>query len=292
MILITAPAGNIGSQVLAALAASNEAIRVVARHPSRLPAEVRSRVEVVEGSHGDPETVTRALDGVRRVFWLVPGDMTAADAMAAYVDFTRPAAEALKTGTVTHVVAVSALGRGWPRDAGHVTATLEADDLIAETGVAFRALACASLMENQLRQLAQIRDHGVLSWPADGDRPFPHVATRDVAALAARLLLDPAWDGAEEIPMTGPQDVSFNAIAAIMTEVLGRPVRFEEMRTEDLRAMLAARGASAGMAQAMVDMLTAKNEGLDHMGPRSTPADTPTDIHQWCTDVLKPAIAG
>ncbi|MBP2326895.1 hypothetical protein JOF56_007280 [Kibdelosporangium banguiense] len=47
---------------------------------------------------------------------------------------------------VVHVVGVSALGRGTPVGdrAGLVTASLAMDDLIASTGVAYRALACLS----------------------------------------------------------------------------------------------------------------------------------------------------
>ncbi len=40
------------------------------------------------------------------------------------------------------------------------------------------------------------------------------------------------------------------------------------------------RGATDGVAQAMVDMLTAKNEGMDHVLPRTTTLLTPTTFRQ------------
>jgi uncharacterized protein YbjT (DUF2867 family) len=290
MIVVTAPTGNIGSQVLAPLLASGEPIRVIARDPSKLPPETRKRVEVIAGSHSEHDVVLRAFDGADRVFWLVPSDPRAASAEASYVDFARAGAAAMQSCGVKQVVGISALGRAWPKPAGHVTATLHMDDLIGGTGVAYRALACSSLMENLLRQIAPIREQGRFFWPVPGDFKTPFCATRDVAALSAQLLLDRSWSGVAAIPMMGPEDISSNEMARIMSEVLGQPVRFEEMAMEDMRQMMLGRGASAGMAQAMVDMLTAKNEGMDHMVARRLPSDAPTGFRAWCEAVLKPAV--
>jgi uncharacterized protein YbjT (DUF2867 family) len=290
MIVVTAPTGNIASQVLAHLLDRGEPIRVIARDPSKLSPETRERVVVIEGSHSERDVVMRAFDGADRVFWLVPSDPRAASAEASYVDFARPGAAAMKSCGVKQVVGISALGRGWPKEAGHVTATLKMDDLIAGTGVAYRALACSSLMENLLRQVVPIREQGVFFGPIPGDFKTPFCATRDVAALSAQLLLDRAWSGVDAIPMMGPEDISSNEMARIISEVLGKPIRFQEMAMEDMRKMMLGRGASIGMAQAMVDMLTAKNEGMDHMVARRLPSDAPTGFRQWCEAVLKPAV--
>jgi uncharacterized protein YbjT (DUF2867 family) len=72
MIVITAPAGLIGHQVLANVLGSGQPARVIVRDPSRLPAQARERVEVVRGSHGDFGVVDRAFAGADAVFWLVP----------------------------------------------------------------------------------------------------------------------------------------------------------------------------------------------------------------------------
>jgi uncharacterized protein YbjT (DUF2867 family) len=291
MIVVTAPTGNIGSQVLAHLIDSGEPLRVIARDPSKLPPETRRRVEVIEGSHSQHDVVLRACEGADRVFWLVAGDPRAASAEAAYVDFARPGCAAMKACGVKQVVGISALGRGWPKAAGHVTATLKMDDLVAGTGVAYRALACSSLMENLLRQVVPIRDQGVFFCSSPAEFKLPFCATRDAAALSARLLLDRSWSGVEAIPMMGPEDLSGNDMARIMTEVLGEPVRCQEIGTEDLRKTMLGRGASAGMAQAMVEMFVAKNEGMDHLTARPAPNPAPTDFRQWCETVLKPAVA-
>jgi hypothetical protein len=48
------------------------------------------------------------------------------------------------------------------------------------------------------------------------------------------------------------------------------------------------------MAQGMLDMMIAKDNGLD-LGVARTPQhaiDTPTTFRQWCEDTLKPAVQG
>ena len=131
MIVVTTPTGTIGHQVLENIIDSREPIRVIARDPSRLPSQTRERVEVVQGSHGDIDVVNKAFAGADSVFWLVPPDFQAASVEARYVDFTRPARDAFKNQGVKRVVGVSALGRGWPKNAGLVSASLAMDDLIA-----------------------------------------------------------------------------------------------------------------------------------------------------------------
>ena len=76
MIVITTPTGLIGAQVLSNVLGSGEPVRVIARDPSRLPAQARERVEVVPGSHGDIGVVDRAFAGADAVFWLVPRTRT------------------------------------------------------------------------------------------------------------------------------------------------------------------------------------------------------------------------
>ena len=206
MIVITTPTGTIGHQVLENLLASGEHLRLVVRDPADVPADTRQLVEVVAGSHGDPAVVDQAFDGADAVFWLIPPDPRAESVEAAYVGFARPAAAAFRKHGVKRVVGVSALGRGtpWAPRAGYVTASLAMDDLIASTGVAYRALINPSFMDNIAAQAPAIKNQGMFFSPVDGDRKLPTVATRDIAAAAARLLLDDSWHGVGEVPLLGP----------------------------------------------------------------------------------------
>jgi uncharacterized protein YbjT (DUF2867 family) len=292
MIVITAPTGGIGHQVVENILESGEPVRVIARDPSRLSPEVRERVEVVQGSHGDAEVVGKAFAGADAVFWLVPPNPHAMSIEAAYLDFSRPACDAFISQGISRVVGVSALGRGTAvaGNAGHVTASLAMDDLIAGTGVSYRALTMPSFMDNLLNQVGAIKSQGMFFSPVSADRKCPTCATRDIAAVAARLLIDDSWSGQGSVPVLGPEDLSNNDMARIMTEVLGMPVRFQQIPVEAFSARLSGFGMSEAMAQGMADMMAAKDQGLDNGEPRTPEATTPTTFRQWCEEVLKPAV--
>jgi uncharacterized protein YbjT (DUF2867 family) len=290
MIVITTPTGSIGQQVLEKLMDSGNTIRVITRDPSRLSAHVRERVEVVQGSHSDSRVVDRAFEGADSVFWVVPPDFQANNFETRYVDFVKPACEAFKSRGVKRVVAVSALGRGWPKPAGLVSASVAMDDLITSTGMGYRALTMPSFMDNFLRQVEPIKNQGMFFSPISGDLKAPTCATRDIAAVAAKLLLDSSWSGSGNVPVLGPEDLSHNEMAQIISDVLGRPVRFQQIPFEVFKARLIESGASESMAKGMVEMMVAKNEGLDNMEPRTAESTTPTSFRQWCEEVLKPAV--
>ncbi|WP_067534976.1 NAD(P)H-binding protein [Nocardia crassostreae] len=295
MIVLTAPTGHIGSQLLDILLETptrSEELRVIVRDPAKLPEEIRSRVDIVTGSHGDPDVVDRAFTGADAVFWLVPPDLQAPNLDTAFSGFTRAAAKALTTHAVEHVVNVSALGRGTPvaGRAGHVTASLAMDDLLASTGVAYRALTNPSFMDNLLWQAIPIRDHGVFTGTAPADHAAPLVATRDIAAAAARLLLDRTWSGTAEVPVLGPQDLTPNDMAHTMSQVLNRPIHYRQQSLADFRAGLTARGVSDAVATAYVDMMTAKNNGLDNAIPRTPATTSLTTFREWCEQTLAPAV--
>lgn len=292
MIVLTAPTGLIGHQVLMNVLDKGEPIRVIVRNPSKLPADVLKRVDVVQGSHSDPAVVKKAFSDADAVFWLVPPDPKAMSAETAYVDFSRPACDAFRSEGVKYVVGVSSLGRGKAQSkrAGYITASLAMDDLIASTGVNYRALANSSFMDNFLRQAATIKGQGQFFSPTPGDLKVATCATRDIAAIAAKLLIDRSWSGNGEVPVLGPEDLSFNEMAQIMSEVLGKPVRFEEMSIEALKTGLLGRGRSEAMTQAMVDMMAAVNEGIYSNEVRTLESSTPTSFRQWCEEVLKPAV--
>jgi uncharacterized protein YbjT (DUF2867 family) len=291
MIVVTAPTGNIGHRVLKSILEGDEPVRVIVRDPSTLPANVRARVDVVQGSHGDIDVVNRAFAGVDTVFWLTPPDPKAKSVEAAYVDFTRPACDAIKSQGVKRVVDITPLGRGQAiaDHAGFVTASLAMDDLIVSTGVAFRPLTMPSFMDNLLMQLGPIKTKGVFFSPINGELKLPACATSDIAAVAAKLLIDPTWTGQQHVAVLGPEDVSFNDMARIMSDVLEKPVRFEQISFEAYKAQFISHGMSDAMAQGMTDMARAKNEGLDNAEPRTPESTTPTSFRKWCEDELKPA---
>ncbi|MCW6512014.1 NmrA family NAD(P)-binding protein [Lichenifustis flavocetrariae] len=204
-------------------------MRVIVRDAGKLPQAIRARAEIVEGSHGDAMVVDRAFKNAEAVFWVAPPTLSETQDDT-YINFTRPAAEAIRRMSIPRVVVVTALGRGteWEDRAGLVTASIRMVDLIRDTGAAVRGLAMPGFMENALQQVDAIKQ-GQMFGPLDPDRKLPHTATRDMGSASARLLQGRSWTGQEDVPLVGPQDLSFNDIAAILSDVLSREVRYHQV---------------------------------------------------------------
>ncbi|OQR65620.1 NmrA family transcriptional regulator [Streptomyces maremycinicus] len=296
MIVITTPTGQIGREVLArVLDADGGAtpVRVIVRDPARLSPEVRGRVEAVQGSHADPAVLKEACEGADRIFWLVPPTPGAASVEGHFRTFTEPLCELVGGRGVERVVSVSTLGRGVAEHAGPISASLAMDEAIAATGVHYRALCPPSLMENLLRQTASIRAEGVWSEALERDRVVRTCAVRDVAAEAARLLLDGSWTGYEDVPLVGPDTLTPEDMAGVVSEVLERPVRLRQITVDELRTRLTGFGASEAWARGVADMVHAQNtQGFYGVTRPSTPDTAPTSFRRWCEEVLKPAVHG
>ncbi|MEK6347357.1 MAG: NAD(P)H-binding protein [Burkholderia sp.] len=290
MIVVTTPTGNIGRHVVAHLLDANAPLRLIVRDAGKLPPAVRERVDIVEGSHGDAAVVDRAFRGADAVFWLCPPTPSDTPA-AATVEFARPAADAMRRHGVPHMVAVTTLGRGtpWQDRAGNVTGSIRMVDQMRETGAAVRGLALPAFMDNALLQIAAIR-HGKMVGPIDPHKKLPHTATRDAGLAAARLLLDRAWSGQQDIAVLGPEDLSYGELAAIVSDAIGRPVRYEHQSYEAYKQAAIDRGWTDAFAQGFIDMLRAKEEGMGNAAPRATAIIGETRFRQWAEDVLKPAL--
>jgi len=220
MLVITTPTGQIGRQVVDGLLDGEEPVRVIVRDSSRLPARVRERVEVVQGSHRDLDVVMEAFAGADAVFWVVPPDPHTESVEGHYVDYTRAACQAIGARGVKRVVAVSTMGSGIEKNAGHLSASVAKDRIIEETGVSYRALQPPAFMENLLWQVEAIRDQGTFFWPQPADRVLASVATRDIAAKAAELLLDDSWGGQSGVPVVSPDALTPDGMAQVVSEVL------------------------------------------------------------------------
>lgn len=292
MIVVTTPTGNIGRHVVRQLLDAGEALCLIVRDASRLPPDVHDRVEVVEGSHGDPAVVDRAFRGAEAVFWLCPPS-PAPTPPAATVDFARPGAEAMRRHGVPHIVAVTTLGRDtpWQERAGNATGSIHMVDLLRTTGAAVRGLALPAFMDNALRMVGAIRQGWMLG-PIAPHKKLPHTAARDSAAAAAGLLIDRSWSGQEDLAVLGPEELSYADLAATVSDVTGREVRYKHQSYEAYKEAAIARGLTDEFAQGFVDMLRAKEEGMDNVASRATAIIGPTSFRQWVEEELQPALAG
>ena len=142
-------------------------------------------------------------------------------------------------------------------------------------------------MRHLLRQVEAIKTQGAFLLPISGDLKQPSVCTRDIAATAARLLLDRSWNGTGSVP------VAFSRRSLLQrhgANHVGRPQQagaFRAHRRRCLQDHLLKAGMSDAMAQATLDMWMAYDQGLDALEPRTRESTTPTSFRQWCEDILK-----
>lgn len=286
MILITAPTSNVGAQVLDRLVGAAE-LRIVARDPSRVPQSVRAQVDVLTGTHSDPNAIDAALDGADTVFWLVPPNGQANDVVEYYQQFTAPFCNAATRRGVKRIVYVTTLGRGYPHGAGLLSGAFAMDELIERTGLAYRALRMPFFMENFLGQVDAIKS-GAFYLPNDPERTLLTVATRDIADVAAREL-DNEFVDQESVPVIGPDNLTPEQMAEVMSDVVGWKVRAERVPAEQYKTTMTGYGLSDGFARGLVDMAAAQDKGI-YDNDAAEADRTATSFRQWCDETLSPAL--
>lgn len=290
MILVTTPTGNTGSLLLGQLVAAGEPIRALTRHPAKLSTELRAQIEVVQGSMLDPDVFAQALDGCESLFLCIPQADDAADVMEHYASFAQIAVRAAQQSGTRRVVYLSGAGKDSPlaARAGSASALFCAEDLLAQSGLALRALRCPVFFESTLWQMEPIHHAGMMFGLMPGDYRHGQVAVRDIAAAAADWLTDASWNDVQGVGVFGPTDVSQNEIAAWVGEAIGKPVRYQQVSRERYIGNLTQFGVSDALAIAVADMFEAIANGLFDAEARP-PTATATPMQQWIRDVFVPA---
>jgi uncharacterized protein YbjT (DUF2867 family) len=82
----------------------------------------------------------------------------------------------------------------------------------------------------------QIRAGNVVRWPYAA-APTAPIDVRDIAGVAVCAVLDAGHDGAEYV-LTGPESLSQREQVQTIGEVIGRPVRYEEITPDEARREL------------------------------------------------------
>jgi len=290
-ILVTTPTGRIGRQIVHELLSPEFSVRVIVRDPARLPDEVREQVEVIRGSMDDGAVLRRALDGVEAMFFCVPSPpLQETDVRGHYERFARAAAESIREARTPRVVTISAIGKGRAGKGGPISALHAMEDILSESGAAIRHLRCGAFMEDLLLQAQAISERGVISYPMPGHIAIPMVATTDIADVALRWLVRRDWNGIASVAVHGPEELSYNQVAAGIERILERPVRYQEMAANAYVQALASRGASVEFAQGLVAMFAQSAQGVAGVEPRTPETTTPTTLGTWVRGELLPII--
>jgi uncharacterized protein YbjT (DUF2867 family) len=224
VILITGATGNVGQELVRALAARGEPARAVARNPGR--ASMPAAVDVAAADLAASETVRPALAGIRKVFLLggfaSPGLLRVA-----------------RDAGVEHVVLLTSRCVVGGRPDNAITRVwLDAEAAVRDAEIPWTLLRPSGFHTNALRWLPQLEQGDVVRapWP---DVPIASIDPADIAAVAATVLIGTGHEGAA-YALSGPEALTPGRQVAALAGVLGRPLRYEPLSDDEARAQMEA----------------------------------------------------
>lgn len=240
--LVTGASGTVGSNVVRGLLDSGATVRAFVRDPVKAAAVLGSDVEIVVGAFAEPSTVETALKGADRVFLACPNDPR-------QVEYETKVIDAAARAGIDRLVKLSANGArvGSPLHFWDWQGRVE--DHLSASGIPAVVVRPNFYMANLLASADAIKHTGQLFLPAAGAR-VAMVDPRDVAA-AAVAALKAASDNGERYVLTGPEPISFEAVADALTSAVGYDVQFVGVPDDAARAAM----TDAGMPPFIVDNL-------------------------------------
>ncbi|WP_017593857.1 NAD(P)H-binding protein [Nocardiopsis potens] len=228
--LVVGATGNVGRKVAEGLLAEGRAVRALVRDPRS--AALPEGAEAVRGDLTDPAGLAAAAAGADSAFLVWPSPP---------VEAAPAAVGAIAAGT-GRIVYLSSAGiddrkaeQADPVNRFH--ARLER--LVEDSGAEWAHLRCASFAASLLHWADQVRAGVVREAFGGARRALIH--ERDIADVAVRALAGGGRTG-RRLMLSGPAALSQVEQVRIIGEVLGRPVRFEELSEDEVRAAMRAEG--------------------------------------------------
>ncbi len=291
-IVITTPTGNIGSVVTRQLLDAGETPILIARDPAKLRDAVARGAVVKRGSHDDVDFMVDATRDAEALFVLTPGSYHIQNIVDFYTSFAAPAAEAARANKIPHVVHLSSVGADLATGNGPVAGLHASEQILNAAGIPNLVhLRPGYFMENTLAQIPNILESGSMYTTFPSGERFPMIATRDVGARAAELLRRRDGSGARSIELQGPE-TSYEDVAEILTEELGREVTHVTVTDEQMIQALTGMGVSQVLADALAELAEGIVQGrVKYEEPRNAANSTPTSYRDFAAEVFKPAFA-
>jgi uncharacterized protein YbjT (DUF2867 family) len=244
MILVTGATGRVGRPLVDLLLAAGAKIRALTRDPDT--ADLPDGVEVAS-------TAELPMDGVASVFYV----------MAAFPEGPARLLDKAREHGVRRIVALSSYS-ALDEDPQNFLAVKhrQLERAIEDSDIPWTFLRPAGgFAATALEWAEQIRTTSVARGPY-GDAQGAPVHEHDIADVAAKALLTDDLLGARPL-FSGPESVSYADRARIIGEVIGRPVRFEEIPHDEARLEMLAAGIPAPAIEARLRMF-AKLVGVPH----------------------------
>lgn len=278
MILVTGATGTVGSHVLRILASRGEPVRAMTRDPQRIPASLAG-VDVARADFDNARSLRHAVRGVDAIFLMsAPSTPTARHELAML--------EAAQAGGASRIVKLSAIGTGETIDGRTVGPWhLQSEQALRAGGFDWTVLRPSVFASNSLwwtDAIASGRPISNMTGPAAQGVVDP----RDVAAVAVEVLLSPTHGG-RTYTLTGPELLSVPDQAAVLTRVLGFPVRSTDTPLEDARAQMLASGMDGAAVDVIVTGLAwtrAEHNAVVTNDVECVLSRPPVSFESWCRD--------
>ena len=223
MIVVAGGTGTLGARLVPRLAGQGLAVRVLTRDPARADHLAGPGVEVVRGDVRDPGSLTQALRGAGTVISAVHGFAGPGGVSPASVDQAgnaRLIGAAARTSAAFILVSVVGASPGHP--IGLFRAKHAAEETLRASGLPWTIVRATAFMETWATIMGQpLLDSGKIPVFGKGDNPINFVSATDVAALVSYAATSPSPRG-QVLELGGPENLTFNQLAAILQEATGR----------------------------------------------------------------------
>jgi uncharacterized protein YbjT (DUF2867 family) len=217
-ILVTGATGAVGRQVVEQLVKRGADVRALVRDPAK--ADFPADVAVAQGELLDVDALRNAFSGVSTLFLLnavVPDEFTQA----------LIALNAARQAGIERIVYLSVIHSDRYVNVPHFAGKFGVERMIEQMGFGATILRPAYFIGNDLTIKDVVTGYGVYPMPIGG-RGLAMVDTRDIAEAAAIELIRREQAAGplalDRINLVGPDTLTGMDIAAIWSEVLGRPI--------------------------------------------------------------------
>ncbi|MCU0291168.1 MAG: NmrA family NAD(P)-binding protein [Thermoanaerobaculaceae bacterium] len=290
-IVITTPTGHIGSKLAEKLLDAGAEVTLLARNPEKVATFAARGAKVLQGSLEDEAFVVAATRGASALFWLTPPNFQTTDFRAYQRRLGAIAARAIAANDIPRVVHLSSVGAqlGW--GVGPVNGLHDIEKAINAVASNVTHLRPGAFMENALMSIETLKTAGATFLPVPGDARVPMVATRDIAAAAAAILLDHGWSGVRSVMLYGPVELSYNDLTAILTRELGKPVNHVQVTPGQAREAMLGMGLTPDMVSQYLELYEAFGNGRIVQGlPVEPDLRGATTFDEFARTALKPLL--
>jgi uncharacterized protein YbjT (DUF2867 family) len=283
--------GQITSQLARRLVAAGHPTCVVGRTAAALAPLRQAGVRTAVGDPADPVFLESAFAGATAVYAMTPPCYAEPDMRSAQARIGSAVAQALRRARVRRVVNLSSIGAELPAGTGPIVALHEQERrLDAIDGIDLLHLRSGYFMENLLAATGAVAAGGVLPGMEAPDVPIPMAATRDLAAVAARELVEPQHRGV--LVLHGPTHPTLRDVAAALGAAIGQPgLQYVQAAPTDARAAMLAQGLSADAAAQLEELARWLSSATAMASVASGPAVVlPTSLEDFVREVFAPAV--